>query len=134
MSDIYGINGKSLDEIKFELEKLLNIQFEDRYSDYLGGDYCLARSIPGDYSSSEMKIIKNLSDSPVNEGWYEDDFQEFEFILEIDDDFSPTPDEVFEIIFIQANDIKPLVRRILNKEKNDILIYRFINNKFELII
>ena len=68
MSDIYGINGKSLDEIKFELEKLLNIQFEDRYSDYLGGDYCLAHSIPGDYSSSEMKIIKNLSDSPVNEG------------------------------------------------------------------
>jgi hypothetical protein len=134
MSDIYGINGKSLDEIKFELEKLLNIQFEDRYSDYLGGDYCLAHSIPGDYSSSEMKIIKNLSDSPVNEGWYEDDFQEFEFIIEIDDNFSPTPDEVFEKISIRANNIKPLVRRILNKEKNDILIYRLINNKFELII
>jgi hypothetical protein len=134
MSDIYGINKKTLNEIKFELEALLNIQFEDRYSDYLGGDYCLARSIPGDFTSSEVKIIKNLSDSPVNEGWYEEDFQEFDFILEVDDNFSPSPEEIFEKIAIQANDIQHLVRRKLNQEENHILIYKWINNKFELII
>jgi hypothetical protein len=128
MSDLYGINNDSLVEIKKIIEKTLNIEFEDRYSDYLGGDYCLAEI--NNPQPSKIKIIKNLSESPVNEGWYEDEYQDYDFIIEIESDLISLKDEILNKILSNLNNVIPLRRLEFNESGYINKRYIFVNNEF----
>jgi len=132
MGDIYGVQQGTLDGIKQTLEEILAIRFEDRYSKFLGGDYCRTRAIPGDYSSSSIKIVKNFSGPPINEGWYEEGYQEYEFIIEVEEGFDPSPDIILNRILSKSKDIVPLERSRLNDEGDGILVYVYQNNQFVL--
>jgi hypothetical protein len=55
--DLYGTDSPDMDALRHALEAALGIEFEARWSDFLGGDYYSWR--PGDPSQEHLRIIRN---------------------------------------------------------------------------
>ena len=123
--DTYGFEESSLEEIQRELEKLLEIEFQLRYSSYMG-NYSSYKGKHGE----KYELLNNYSEE---EGWVFDECKNLTVILRIDD--SPIANDLRKLLFSKIDNVSFIKRAVIVKDNEKLITrtYRFVENKDKLI-
>ena len=123
--DTYGVKEFSLDEVQKQLEKLLEIKFELRYSSYKG-DYCLFRR----NNKEKYEIVNNYTEE---EGWVLDERKDISVILDVSN--APQPNELRKLLLSKINNALFIERIVIteNSEGKWKETYHYIDGKDILI-
>ena len=125
IKDTYGFQKNNLDEVQIQLETLLGIQFELRYSSYKG-NYCLFRKS----DEEEYEIVNNYTEE---EGWVLDERKDISVILKAYN--MPQPNELRKLLLSKMKNILFLERTILTRNNEELWDrrYYFKNGHDELV-